>query len=65
MVEEIIIDIGPDGNVEIKGKGFVGSSCSGVIGPLAADLGVTVEHKKTAEFYKKVAQKQVQKRGNG
>lgn len=63
MVEEIIVDIGPDGEITMDAKGFVGQSCSEVIGPLAAALGKQIEHKRKPEYYKRAIQKRTIQRG--
>jgi len=52
-MEEIIVDIAPDGSIKVDGKGFKGKTCLKSIEPLIAELGKVVHTKKKAEFYQR------------
>ena len=54
MAEEIIIDISPTGETEIKVQGCPGPSCKDLTKGLEKALGKTVSDKKSQEYYKQV-----------
>lgn len=51
MTEEIIIEIAPDGEVKIEGKGFAGKTCDEAMAPFEKALGVVEERKNKPEYY--------------
>jgi len=53
-MKEIVIEVTPDGKVELVTKGFAGKECYDASRAIELALGVVVEDKKTPEYYKKV-----------
>jgi len=49
--ERIVIDFLPDGSVEVKTKGFQGSSCLEATKWIKEALGETLTTRKPPEFY--------------
>jgi hypothetical protein len=58
MKKEIVITFAPDGTVSAVAQGFKGTSCEKAIDKLMAGLGVTVDKKRTPDFYAKEEQHQ-------
>jgi hypothetical protein len=50
-VEEIIIDIDPEGNVRIEGKGIKGPDCLKLTAAIEEAIGTVTSRQKTAEFF--------------
>jgi hypothetical protein len=49
--ERIIIDFLPDGTVEVRTKGYAGSSCMEASKWIEEALGAVTDVKKTSEYY--------------
>jgi hypothetical protein len=56
-VADIIVDISPEGEVKIEGRGFKGAECHKATAALEAALGKIVSSRPTPEFYQAQAQK--------
>lgn len=54
--EEIIVQITPDGEVEIEVNGVVGSGCAALTKALEESLGITTSDEKKAEFHRREVQ---------
>jgi hypothetical protein len=54
-MEEIIVDIKPDGTIEAKGKGIKGKTCQDAM-KFIEKLGLVTEQRKTSEYYQKAPQ---------
>jgi hypothetical protein len=50
-VEQIIVSIGPAGEIEVKTQGFKGQGCMKASKWMEEHLGTATEIKKTAEYY--------------
>ena len=48
--KEVIIDIDPDGNCSIEGKGFVGPECGKFLAEIEEVLGTDVSHTNKPEY---------------
>ncbi len=53
-MEQIIIDIGHDGEVSMEGKGFKGKSCDAAMGHFEKALGVVTERINKPEYHGRV-----------
>ncbi len=60
--EEIIIDISPEGEVQIGVNNVVGPSCHELTKDIEEALGATTNRQNKPEFKQAVTQQQVQKR---
>lgn len=49
---EIIIDIGPDGEVKIEGKGFQGKTCDAALGHFEQALGAVTGRTNKPEYFR-------------
>jgi len=49
--ERIVIDFHPDGTVEVRTRGYAGSSCMEASQWIEEALGATTNVKKTSEYY--------------
>jgi len=50
-MEEILIDVAPDGSVTISTKGFRGKSCKAATKPLEEALGIVLKDTDTPEMH--------------
>jgi len=64
MASTIKVRIKPGGKVEIKVEGVKGTSCSDLTKDLEKALGITIEDKKTSEFYQQINTQQVSQYDN-
>ena len=53
--QTIVVTIGPTGEVTVSVEGVAGPACHALTRPLEADLGVTREDTRTAEYYRTAA----------
>ena len=58
---DIIIDIGPDGEIKMEVKGAVGADCEKLTEALEEALGVVTSKKKLPEYFQKSKQSQTHK----
>jgi len=49
--KELIIEIAPDGSLQIKTEGFKGTECEEELKPIEKALGEVTERVRTNEFY--------------
>jgi hypothetical protein len=49
-MSEIIISFGPDGSVELEGKGFQGKSCDEAMGAFEKALGVVTDRRNKPDY---------------
>jgi len=52
--QEVIIEIRPDGTIEVRGQGFVGPACVEHVRQVAQALGIETESQATVEYYYEV-----------
>jgi hypothetical protein len=53
LKKELIIEIGPDGEVKIKTEGFKGTECEEELKPIEKALGEVKSRTRTSEYYQK------------
>ena len=51
LKKELIIDITPDGSLQIKTEGFKGSECEEELKPIEKAMGHVTKRVKTSEYY--------------
>jgi hypothetical protein len=51
LKKELIIEIGPDGEVKIKTEGFKGTECEEELKPIEKALGEVKSRTRTSEYY--------------
>ncbi len=51
LKRELIIEIGPDGEVKIKTEGFKGTECEEELKPIEKALGEVKSRTRTSEYY--------------
>jgi hypothetical protein len=56
-VAEIVVDISPDGEIRIEGRGFSGPECYKATAALEAALGKITKDQKSPEYYQVTGQK--------
>jgi hypothetical protein len=57
MQKEIVVEVDPNGQIKIEGKGFIGTQCQKATRYLEEKLGLRTSLSKKSEFYE-VEQKQ-------
>jgi len=55
MKQELMISIGPDGNVNIEVKGIPGGDCLDITKEIEEELGVVTNRDYTSEYYQQKA----------